>query len=113
MMFATEGSGNTPLSVSIRTDDDRSLLLVTGEVDLASAGVLRSGVDHALSLRPSMLTIDLAGVRFLDSSGLSALLYARRQAIGAGGTCLVVNCQPPVQRTMTVAGVWTLLTGKV
>jgi len=111
MTFEADGDGPSPVSVSLRTDNGSSLLLVAGKVDLASVGALRDGIDQALSRQLPRLIIDLAGVGFLDSTGLSALLDAHRQALGGGTTFLAINCQPPVHRIMAAAGVRTLLTG--
>jgi anti-sigma B factor antagonist len=58
-------------------------LLVSGEVDIQSCDALRdAGVRLALE-SPAGLVIDLAGVTFMDSSGMSALVSIRRAAISS------------------------------
>ena len=53
-------------------------LIVSGELDLSAAAKLGDEVD-GLAAAAGPLTIDLSAVSFCDSSGLAALLRARRQ----------------------------------
>jgi anti-anti-sigma factor len=55
-------------------DGGEGVLLVRGELDLATAGVLRDRLDAD----PPVTVIDMAGVTFLDSSGISVLAHAHR-----------------------------------
>jgi anti-sigma B factor antagonist len=52
-----------------RTD---GVLVVAGEVDMASAPRLRAALSH-LAAASGPLTVDLTGVSFLDSAGIAAL----------------------------------------
>ena len=57
-------------------------LLLSGEIDIASADALRNAGARAVdSLGPSdRLDVDLSGVTFIDSSGLGALVSIRNAA---------------------------------
>jgi anti-anti-sigma factor len=66
-----------------------TLLEVVGEVDLLSASVLEDAIATALRSDPAVLVIDLTGVSFLASLGISALVKARRTA-GSGTSVRVV-----------------------
>jgi len=57
-------------------DDRRTKLLLSGELDLASAPTLLEAVSIA-ARAPDALTIDLSRLSFIDSSGVHALLRAR------------------------------------
>ena len=61
-------------------------LLLSGEIDIASADALRNAGARAVdSLGPSdRLDVDLSGVTFIDSSGLGALVSIRNAAEAAG-----------------------------
>src|SRR4051794_32243135 len=64
--------------------DDRAVLRVAGEVDLLTAPQL--GEALAAALAPGRVVVaDLAGVTFMDSTGLRTLLEAHRGATDAGG----------------------------
>jgi anti-sigma B factor antagonist len=82
-----------------------AVLLVRGEIDLASAPVLGAAVVDALAERPAVVVVDLAGVRFMDSTGLRALLDARLGA-GAAGVALRLRApSPAVARVLELTGV--------
>jgi anti-anti-sigma factor len=84
---------------------------VTGEVDIATATVLRDRLLGVLDgQRPSVLEIDLAGVTFLDCAGLGALVAARNAAVRSGRQMWVTHPHPFVRRVLAVTGLLTLLT---
>src|ERR1700744_6483503 len=62
------------------TEEGVTFLIVSGEIDTSNAGQLRAAGEEALTDFTGTLRIDLSGVEFMDSSGISALLEIRRQA---------------------------------
>jgi anti-anti-sigma factor len=83
---------------------------VAGEVDMSSAPKLRAALACAIGSWPRRrLEVSLAGVRFLDASGVHALLDARRQAIREGRDLVVVAAQPMVCQILQLTGVLDLL----
>jgi anti-anti-sigma factor len=65
------------LSIDSHDDGSRHLLLLSGELDLASARELEDCVRELSARPPGELVLDLAGLEFVDSAGLSALLRVR------------------------------------
>jgi anti-sigma B factor antagonist len=61
-------------------DPEGVVVAVSGELDLASSPELRRRVMQLLSLPVRAITLDLAAVTFMDSSGLAALITARDEA---------------------------------
>jgi anti-sigma B factor antagonist len=75
-----------------------AIVVVTGEVDMATAPALRKALASAVP-EDGGLTVDLSGVRYLDSAGVAALFdYVR------GGLELIVRPSSPVERVLTIAG---------
>ncbi len=84
---------------------------VVGEVDLATAPVLRERLLRVLrDQRPDLLDVDLAGVTFLDCTGLGALVAVRNAAIQAGRQMRVSHPQPIVRRVLEVTGLLGVFT---
>jgi anti-sigma B factor antagonist len=90
------------LSIGVRPDGEtRVVVEVAGEVDMATAPQLgevlgaHTGVD---------LVVDLSGVPFLDSSGLSVLVKARADLTGSGRTLRVTGEQDNVRMILEVTG---------
>jgi anti-sigma B factor antagonist len=86
--------GGTPDRAWFRTEVVPECVIVTvgGEIDVHAAPDL----DAALRLsqqRSTNLVVDMSLVTFIDSSGLGALIGARRRVGDSGGRVLLV--QPP------------------
>ena len=69
----------TPLKLSTRQDDNgATVLTAAGEIDMSNADDFRDALVRA-GTGGAEFTVDLTGVDYLDSAGLTALLpYAPR-----------------------------------
>jgi anti-anti-sigma factor len=65
-------------SISEEQRADGTTLHLAGELDMATARRLEAAVANALDREEAELVVDLNEVRFMDSTGLRALLRARR-----------------------------------
>lgn len=84
------------------------VVALAGECDLAGRDDLTSALLGAVSRSPVVL-VDMAGLAFLDSSGLHGLIRAHRSALAAGGHVYVVNASGAVARLLELTGVGDLL----
>ena len=64
------------LRVYTRVEGDRHTIFLSGELDMSSAPVFEDTVVETCSEGPKELVLDMAGVEFMDSSGLRAILDA-------------------------------------
>jgi anti-anti-sigma factor len=86
------------------------VVALRGELDVADAASVAAAVN-AVAVRARELIVDLAGLEFIDSSGLTALLLARKQARKAGGDLLLAGPQDQVLRVLAatrLAGVFSV-----
>jgi anti-sigma B factor antagonist len=83
----------------------RTVLSVSGEIDVASAPLLAEAVDNALHDGALELWIDLTRTDFMDSSGLHALLAARNRVDELNRRLAVICPGGPVRRLFDIAGV--------
>jgi anti-sigma B factor antagonist len=95
----------TPLELSTRQGDDgRPVLDAIGEVDMSNAIAFRDALSQA-GATGTAFTVDLTGVNYLDSAGLTALLpYAPRIRIIATpvlAPVLAVSGLDPVTTVVT------------
>ena len=67
---------------------DPPVLQVAGEIDLATAEALRTALEDAVSTDPRVV-VDMAGVTFLDVTGLRVVLQAAASRNGAGPLTLL------------------------
>ena len=92
------------------TSADRNLLLeMKGELDHHGArNALRElelSIDAAL---PKKLVLDLAGVTFMDSSGIALILRAQQRMQLLDGSLLVRNVPQQARRGLDAAGIGRL-----
>jgi anti-sigma B factor antagonist len=71
------------LTVETGTSAVGPVLHVRGELDLTTGPVLRSAVREAPLCADQWLIVELAGLEFCDSAGMSALIAARNCATAA------------------------------
>lgn len=86
-------------------DSDAVVLDVVGEVDLHSSPVLEAAIAEAQAGSPSLLVIDLTGVSFMASIGITMLLKAAREAGPRGRIRVVAPEVGSVGRTLELTGV--------
>ena len=88
---------------------DRVIVEVRGELDAATGPTLSDAVSALTRHGLAGVVIDLEGVTFVDSRGLSALLDSHREATERDTTLRVVNLQPPVAKLFRITGVDAVL----
>ena len=93
----------------VGAEDDSAVVGVIGEVDLSTAATLGRVLQLAIDDRPPKLIVDLAQVRFLDSSGIQCLVAASRVAATVDCTLVVRNPNPSIARVFSICGVDELL----
>jgi anti-sigma B factor antagonist len=85
------------------------VVALPAEVDMATAG--QAGVDlgSVIARNPCMVIADMTATRFCDSSGISMLVRAHKQAAANGIELRLVVRSAAVLRTMALTGVGDLL----
>jgi anti-anti-sigma factor len=93
------------LDVEIQTQAERVLLLLHGELDMATEAQLRDVATQQLNAHePAKLQLDLADVTFLDSTGVSALVDLRKEATDRGVDIEIVAASRRAARVLTIVG---------
>jgi anti-sigma B factor antagonist len=92
------------LTVKKAADGERVVLFLHGEIDMASAPILERELIAAESTRVRTIVLDLAGVEFMDSSGIRALLAAKLRAEGGTHELRLRRCPSQIHRLFEVAG---------
>ena len=94
-----------------RESPDLVVVSVVGEIDAYTAPTIHDGIRTAITdhLHPRRVRVDLAGVSFLDSSGIQALIRCRAEAVARGVAMAVANPQPQPRKVLHIAGLTDLL----
>lgn len=94
-----------PIELSIDLDaggDGRTRVVVRGELDASTAERLRDAVAET---HEGEVALDLAGVTFLDSSGLAAIIEASLLLRSQGRSLSVSDRSEVVRRVLDLSGV--------
>jgi anti-anti-sigma factor len=78
---------------------------VSGEIDMASAPELLATLRTAEVPRGGTLLLDLAGVTFMDSTGIGALIEAHQQREATGVALSLVEVPPLIGKMLHITGV--------
>lgn len=94
-MWAEEETRNMNLEVD--HGEQRTILLVREErIDAHNSGELKGCLLELLEKNATLLAVDLSLVRFIDSSGLGALLAGYKNANLRHARLILVGVQPRV-----------------
>ncbi|MGH2904996.1 MAG: STAS domain-containing protein [Solirubrobacteraceae bacterium] len=95
----------TDFELYSETDGASGRLTLTGELDLATVPRVESAVDALLAGEVRHLTIDLAKLSFLDSSGVRLFLQLAHSAEHVGWTLALVNLPERLDGIFRLTGV--------
>jgi len=87
-------------AIGVERNDGTSVVRLSGEIDLNAVPALHEHLDPL----NGNVVVDLGGVTFLDSSGIGALVRTRIRIEAVGGTVVLRDPQPIVQRTLEIVG---------
>ncbi|MGM1065656.1 STAS domain-containing protein [Saccharothrix sp. Mg75] len=92
------------LRVTTRDLGGCHVLTLVGELDIDTTTRLHDAVDALVLRRGDRVVVDLTAVAFCDSSGVSALIAARRRAAAAGCSLVLAGTPPHITRLLRVVG---------
>ena len=100
----------TGFSISISDRDGRAVVVIRGELDLATAPDLEAAIKSRLDDGQDVV-VDLRELEFMDSTGLRVLVAAHARVEGTEQRFLIVRPLPgaSIERILAVAGVERVL----
>ncbi|MDQ7843290.1 MAG: STAS domain-containing protein [Armatimonadota bacterium] len=87
-----------------RSETGVEILDVQGELDIYTSPRLRAALQEAMADGRVRLVVNLLQTTYLDSTALSVLTSAFKQAKDAGGTVALVYNQPQIEKIFTITG---------
>jgi anti-sigma B factor antagonist len=95
--------------VTVDTVDAAQLLVVRGEVDLATVEAVRAQLTPALE-HADKVVLDLREVTFMDTQGLAVVIEAQQSAAESGTRFVIVRAPEHVHRLFEMIGLADRLT---
>jgi anti-sigma B factor antagonist len=94
----------TKLTIERRGDARGVVLVLSGELDMASAPDLASTLDEVLAEPHARVMLDLNGLSFVDSAGVSVLIKAKQTAKAGGHTLVLRRPTEQLERVFALVG---------
>jgi anti-sigma B factor antagonist len=77
---------------------------VTGDLDHLGAPGLRSVIADLIDKGHERIVLDLSEVAFIDSGGMSAVMFAIKRLSAIGGKLYLADCSPQVIHKLEIGG---------
>lgn len=92
------------MDVQIENGDETTTIRLVGELDAHTCDGVASQIATLVGDGANDLVIDLAGVSFMDSSGLRVLVRARQDILDADGRLRLRGATDVVERVLQITG---------
>lgn len=103
-MSTVESTPYTPFAISTVRDRDEVAVVIVGELDLASVEELERAVAELIQAESGRIVVDLRGIDFIDSTGLSVLISLRNDAKRNGRALTLVPPASAARRIFQITG---------
>src|SRR5688572_8131981 len=92
------------LTMQVVHDGNVMRIVPIGEIDMASANTFETVAEQVLLSQPERIELDLAGVEFIDSSGLRSIVLLRNRARLEGIDLCAIGLSPAAERILELTG---------
>jgi anti-sigma B factor antagonist len=97
------------LRLNTRVEGDRHTIVLSGELDVASAPVLEEALADACDSGAREVVLDMSGLEFMDSTGLRAIIRGKARCEDCDCGYVLTPAQRPVEQSFTSTGMRGLL----
>jgi anti-sigma B factor antagonist len=104
MRLFTGSEAEVNLSLTTRTEGDRAIVEVGGEIDVYTAPRLREALVELVDEGKYRLVVDLERVEFLDSTGLGVLVGGLKRVRTHDGSLSLVCTQERLLKIFRITG---------
>ncbi len=106
---ATHTPVTMPLQISVSQMVDRTLVVLAGELDNATAPYLRQRLAEVVGECAGDVVLDVGLLTFVDSTGLSLFLTLQKNLQSRGYTLTIFSPTPTTRRLIHVTGLTEVL----
>ena len=96
--------GSADLTLSTRTEGSATVVAAEGEVDLSTIPQLSEQLESLINDGQVDLIIDMAGVNFIDSTGLGVLVGGLKRVRAHDGSLDLVCTQERILKIFRITG---------
>jgi anti-sigma B factor antagonist len=93
-----KGAGTMDLQVRSEAHGAWNVVVVSGELDAETVPTLSEHLEHAVAEPVGRVVVDLADVKFMDSTGLALMVDWHRRLDAGGGLFRLASMRPAVHK---------------
>ncbi|MCX8053823.1 MAG: STAS domain-containing protein [Armatimonadetes bacterium] len=93
------------LTLAASRRGEQVFIQISGDVDLAGVGKMKSCIEDAVGENVKACIIDCREVTFIDTEALKALLLLKTWFARLGGSFRMENCSKQLVRVLTLLGI--------
>ncbi|HEY3843660.1 MAG TPA: STAS domain-containing protein [Acidimicrobiales bacterium] len=108
--FADHFPGPEIIEIDVSCADGVAVVTVVGEMDVSNSSWLHECLNDVIDAGIDEVVLDIEGLTYMDSTGLSVVVGANRRMRAAGGAIEIVAPTPNVARLFAVSGLTPVLT---
>ena len=106
---ASGGGGAPDLGIEIRRAPGQTHIVLTGELDGATAPLLRESFLEVAEGLEGNLVVEISGLTFVDSSGLTLLITEHKNLQANGSSLIIRSPTPMARRAFEITGLHDIL----
>ena len=95
-------NGQTVYEIEER--DSIPVAKVVGALDHYNVSTFRSMIADLISKGHKNVVVDMSQVEFMDSGGMSGIIYGLKRLSEVGGRLFLANCGPRIMRKLEISG---------
>ena len=97
------------LAIEVADSGPTSTVALSGELDLSTAARLQAAIDGLMAQGRHRLVVDLTGLTFCDSTGLTTFVRGNRDCTAKGGWLRLSGARGHVARVIGISGLLDVL----
>jgi anti-sigma B factor antagonist len=102
-----------PFQVSVRVESDRCEMILSGELDVSTAPLLRHRMAEVTDELETELVLDISALTFIDSTGLSLIVSEHKKLKAQGSELIVLSPTRMASRLFELSGLDSILSIRV
>jgi anti-anti-sigma factor len=97
------------LNPEIHKSADHALVVLVGELDASSAGLLYQQFAALTREGVTQVALDLENLAFIDSTGLSVIIAEHKRTTSLGGALVIYSPQEQIRKLFEMTGLIQVL----
>ncbi|PRX26711.1 SpoIIAA-like anti-anti-sigma regulatory factor [Orenia metallireducens] len=97
------------MKLSFKKYNNKLVVRPYGEFDLHTVDIFKEKLEQRLTEDINGIILNLDGIKFIDSSGLGAIIGTYKRISNKGGVLAIAEVTPQVERIFEISGILKII----